>query len=229
METLTIEAAERYEGWYSTPRGRWIADTEFALLMQFLQPKAGTTLLDVGSGTGQFSRRFAHAGLDVVSLDPALDMLTVANRNAPELPCVRGNALALPFRDQAFDYVAAVTSLCFVEPPSRALAELWRVCRRGVILGLLNRRSLLYSRKQGRGGYRGARWDNLDEVNRWCDTLDPRPRMTAATGVFFPDGGWLARRFEAWLPATMPWGSFLAIALHRSDNDSTGTTIISNS
>ena len=218
METLTIAAAEHYDGWYSTPRGRWIADTEFALMTQLLRPDTGTTLLDVGSGTGQFSRRFAHAGLDVVSLDPASAMLTVARRSAPELPCVLGNALALPFRDQSFDYGAAVTSLCFVAPPQQALAELWRVCRRGVILGLLNRQSLLYYRKHGRGSYRGARWDRLDDVSRWCDALDPRPRRVSVTGVFLPNAGWLAQRIEPLLSATAPWGGFLAVALHRPGN-----------
>ncbi len=218
METMSIEAAERYESWYNTPRGRWIADTEFELMMQLLRPDAGATLLDVGSGTGQFSRRFARAGLDVVSLDPAPAMLTVARRYVPEVSCVRGNALALPYQDQSFDYVAAVTSLCFVEPPLRALAEMWRVCRRGVILGLLNRQSLLYRFKHDRGGYRGARWDRLDDVRRWCNALDPRPRMSFATGVFLPGGGRLAQRIETWVPATIPWGGFLAVALHRPND-----------
>jgi len=217
METITIEAAERYESWYSTPRGRWIADTEFELMMNSLKPAAGTTLLDVGSGTGQFSRRFADAGLDVVGLDPAPAMLTVARHYVPESPCVLGSALALPFRDQSFDYVAAVTSLCFVEPPLRALTEMWRVCRRGVILGLLNRQSLLYRFKHDRGSYRGARWDRLDDVDRWHDSLAPRPRMSFATGVFLPGGGRLAQRIETWIPATIPWGGFLSVALHRPD------------
>lgn len=215
MSGTAIEAAERYEAWYHTPRGRWIADTEFELMLRLLRPAAGASLLDVGSGTGQFSRRFAQSGLAVVSLDPALDMLAVGRRNVPELPCVRGTALALPFRDQAFDYVAAVTSLCFVEPPARALAEMWRVCRCGVILGLLNRRSLLYRFKHDRGGYRGARWDRLSDVIRWCETLDPQPHMQSLSGVFLPGGGWLARRLEGCLPATLPWGGFLAVALHR--------------
>lgn len=213
-----IEAAERYEAWYHTPRGRWIADTEFELMLRLLRPAAGASLLDVGSGTGQFSRRFAQSGLAVVSLDPALEMLVVGRRNAPELPCVRGTALALPFRDQAFDYVAAVTSLCFVEPPERALAEMWRVCRRGVILGLLNRRSLLYRFKHDRGGYRGARWDRLSDMMSWCESLAPRPRVRSASGVFLPDGGWLARRLEQGVPAATPWGGFLAVALHRDDH-----------
>lgn len=214
MQDATFEAAERYEAWYRTPRGRWVADTEFELMLRLLGAQAGASLLDVGSGTGQFSRRFAEAGLAVVSLDPAEDMLAVARRHAPELPYVRGTALSLPFRDQAFDYVAAVTSLCFVEPPMDALAEIWRVCRRGAILGLLNRRSLLYLFKHDRGGYRGARWDRPGAAARWCATLDPPPRVQTASGVFLPGGGWLARRLEHRMPASLPWGGFLAVALH---------------
>lgn len=210
------DAAERYDAWYATPRGRWIAETECALMLRLLQPRPGASLLDVGSGTGQFSRRFAEAGLAVVSLDPAEAMLAVARRHAPELPQVRGTALSLPFRDGTFDYVAAVTSLCFVEPPARALAELWRVSRRGVVLGLLNRRSLLYRFKHGRGAYRGARWDRLSAVRRWCADLEPQPHIAYSSGVFFPGGGWLARRLEDALPASLPWGGFLAVALQRS-------------
>lgn len=187
--------------------------------MRLLQPEADMTLLDVGSGTGQFSRRFAKVGLEVVSLDPALDMVEVARRVAPELPCVLGNALALPFRDRSFDYVAAVTSLCFVEPPLSALKEMWRVCRRGVILGLLNRRSLLYRFKHDRGGYCGARWDRLADVLGWCEALVPQPRIQSASSVFLPDAGSLAQRIERLLPMTAPWGGFLAVALHRPDDD----------
>ena len=208
-------SAERYEAWYRTPRGRWIAETEFGLMMRLLQPKPGACLLDVGSGTGHFSRRFAQAGLEVVSLDPAPDMLAVARGYQPAVACVRGTALALPFPDRAFDYVAAVTSLCFVESPARALAEMWRVCRQGVILGLLNRRSLLYLYKRDSGGYRGARWDRSSDVVRWCQTLEPPPHLRSLSGVFLPGGGGLARGLENCLPATRPWGGFLAVALHR--------------
>lgn len=207
--------AENYENWYTTPRGRWIAETEFALMMDLLGPQTGASLLDVGSGTGQFSRRFAQAGLDVVSLDPSSDMLAIARDRAPHLPRVRGTALALPFRDLSFDYAVAVTSLCFIEPPARALAELWRVSRLGVILGLLNRRSLLHVLKHDRGGYRGARWDRAGDVEHWCAALDPAPTFRVASGVFLPGGGRLARGLEHRLPATLPWGGFLAVALHR--------------
>ena len=208
-------AAERYDAWYRTSRGRWVAETECALMLRLLQPQAGASLLDVGSGTGRFSRCFAQAGLNIVSLDPASAMLAVARRQASDLPAVRGTALALPFPAASFDYAAAVTSLCFVEPPARALAELWRVSRRGVVLGLLNRSSLLYQFKHGRGGYRGARWDRLSEVRRWCADLEPLPHIAYAYGIFFTGGGWPVRRLEAVLPATLPWGGFLAVVLKR--------------
>lgn len=213
---LTPAAAQRYAAWYSSARGRWIAALEDALMLALLQPVVPGTLLDVGSGTGEFSRRFAAAGLDVVSLDIDAAMLGVARHSAPELPAVRGSALALPFDAGSFDYAAAVTSLCFVEPPAQALAELWRVCRRGVVLGLLNRRSLLYYREQGQGGYRGARWDRAADVARWSAGLQPRPRLSFGSAVFFPGGGRCARWIEPHIPTTASWGGFLAVALHKT-------------
>lgn len=212
---LTPAAAQRYDAWYDSAHGRWIAASECALMLRLLRPASPATLLDAGSGTGRFGRCFASAGLDVVSLDPDPAMLEVARRHAPERPAVRGGALALPFGDCSFDYAAAVTSLCFIEPPGRALAELWRVCRRGVVLGLLNRHSLLYYRKRGRGGYRGARWDTEDEVARWAADLQPPPRLSFGSAVFVPGGGRCARWIEAHTPTAARRGGFLAVALHK--------------
>lgn len=205
--------AEAYEAWYASPRGRWIADREFALMWRLLTPAPGSSLLDVGCGSGQFSRRFAAAGLRVVGLDPDPQRLAVARRLAPALPLLRGQAARLPFADGAFDHVAAVTSLCFVDRPAAALAELWRVCRRGLVLGLLNRHSLLYRRKRARGGYRGARWDSAAEVRRWANTLSPRPRLRLASAIFLPEGNGLSRLAEPALPTRLALGGFLAAAL----------------
>ena len=67
-----------YEAWYQTTRGSWIADREFDLMMRLLKPPAGATLLDIGCGTGHFSRRFTAAGLHVTGLDPDPAMLDYA-------------------------------------------------------------------------------------------------------------------------------------------------------
>ncbi|MDA8363627.1 MAG: class I SAM-dependent methyltransferase [Gammaproteobacteria bacterium] len=208
-------SAEDYEAWYRTARGSWIAEAEFSLMMSLMRPAAGASLLDVGSGTGHFSRRFAAAGLAVTGLDADAGMLAWARRAGGGVAYIQGTAAALPFASGSFDHVAAVTSLCFVAQPSGALAELWRVCRSGVLLGLLNRNSLLHRAKRGTGSYRGARWDTVADVRAWSLRLGLQPQLTVRSAVFVPGGGRAARVIEPVLPAVLPWGGFLAVMIRR--------------
>lgn len=206
-----------YEAWYETTRGNWIARREFDLMIRLMNPPFGATLLDVGCGTGHFSRRFAAAGLRVTGLDPDPAMLDYARGRGGGVSYLFGTGTALPFDDNSHDYVTAVTSLCFIADTPRALREMWRVSRRAVLLGLLNRHSLLYLQKQDRGGYRGARWDTAVEVRRWARSVEHLPRITTCSAIFFPGGGALARAVESVLPAALPWGGFLAVLLRKPD------------
>jgi SAM-dependent methyltransferase len=204
-----------YQAWYQTPRGSWIAQREFTLLMQLLQPSPGQSLLDIGCGTGQFSRCFRQAGLEVTGVDPDPAMLAFARGHKDAIRYIRGNALQLPFETEAFDFCAAVTSLCFVSAPQRAAREMWRVSRRGIVLGLLNRHSLLYALKRGSGGYQGARWDTIAEALSWLTYLDTGRSMQTGSAVWFPSGGCLARHLEPRMPRRPGWGGFLALAVRK--------------
>ncbi|MBF8269797.1 MAG: methyltransferase, partial [Gammaproteobacteria bacterium] len=53
--------AASYDRWYESPRGRWIGQREVELLLQVLAPQPGESLLDVGCGTGYFTRALAAA------------------------------------------------------------------------------------------------------------------------------------------------------------------------
>ena len=208
-----------YEAWYQTARGSWIAGREFDLMMPLLGPSAGATLLDVGCGTGHFSRRFAAAGLRVTGLDPDPAMLDYARGLGGGVDYLRGTATALPIDDNAYDYVTAVTSLCFIADAPGALREMWRVARRTVLLGLLNRRSLLYRQKHGRGAYQGARWDTPADIRRWARQLKPAPRIMMRSAIFLPGSDAVARVAEAMLPDVLPWGGFLAVLLRQPDHE----------
>jgi len=208
-----------YDAWYHSSRGRWIGATEFALLMRLLPPVMDrqVNLLDVGCGTGYFTRHFSSSGMQACGLDPDEASINYAMKKAAGMEYLQGVAESLPFADNSFDYCSAVTSLCFVARPEKALQEMWRVAQGGVLLGLLNRQSLLYRQKQGRGAYRGARWDTLENIREWIKTLSPVPiSMRSATAVFFPGGGMLAQGLERLFPASLPWGSFLAVYIEKT-------------
>ena len=115
MKGITDPAA--YEAWYHTPRGCWIGDREFILLQSLLRTRKGGSLLDVGCGTGHFSRRFARIGLSVTGIDPDPAVLRCARTQGSDVHYLQVNAQELPFSDNAFDYMIAVTSLCFIDEP----------------------------------------------------------------------------------------------------------------
>lgn len=216
MNGITDPAA--YEAWHHTPRGQWIGDREFILLQQLLKPKAGTSLLDVGCGTGHFSRHFAGIGLSVTGVDPDPAALKYAMTQGGDIRYMQGNVLELPFADNSFEYTIAVTSLCFIEDPLQALREMWRVTRHTLALGLLNRRSLLHWKKQGQGSYSGARWDTASEVLKmWIPELTPAPdKVGVCSTIFLPQGTRIARVSEQWLPRSLLLGGFLAVGLSKA-------------
>lgn len=203
-----------YDAWYATPRGRWIGETEYALAARLLAPQAGASLLDVGCGTGWFSRRAADDGLAVTGLDPNAAWLDYARaHSSPALSWVQGDARALPFGDASFDHVLSIAALCFVDDERRAVAECVRVARRSFAIGWLNRSSLLYMEK-GRGGgsgaYRGARWHTASEVRALFAGLPVR-ELKLRSAIFLPFATRWARLLEQGMPAGLPWGGMLML------------------
>jgi len=206
-----------YDAWYASTRGRWIGDVETGLLLELLTCQGGDSVLDVGCGTGYFSRRLAQVGFHVTGIDMDSAALEFAARKDGRIRYLRADARELPFEDRSFDCAVAVTSLCFIEPAGAALREMWRVARRSAVLGLLNRNSLLWLKKRRAPSYGGARWDTPRLARSWADQLQPSPAVTVRSAVFGPGGGILARGLEHLLPGSLPFGGFLAVALAQGD------------
>jgi len=87
------------------------------------------SVLDVGCGTGEFTRVLAEEagdGSEVVGVDADPSLLRVA-REETGLPVVAGDALRLPVRDDAFDLVSCQALLVNLPDPTAALREFRRV------------------------------------------------------------------------------------------------------
>jgi SAM-dependent methyltransferase len=132
-----------YEEWYATPRGRRADLAERALLEHLLVPFAGAqSALEVGCGTGHFTRWLAGRMPRVAGLDRAPAMLAEARRRCPGLRLIAGDAHHLPIRSRGVDLGVFVLTLEFLEDPAMALGEAARVARRGLIVVALNRWSV---------------------------------------------------------------------------------------
>jgi demethylmenaquinone methyltransferase/2-methoxy-6-polyprenyl-1,4-benzoquinol methylase len=101
--------------------------------------RPGDRVLDVAAGTGTSALSFTATGADCVACDFSLGMLQagqsrLAGRGPSEagrLSLVGGDALRLPFRDEAFDAVTISFGLRNVASAAAALAEMRRVTRPG--------------------------------------------------------------------------------------------------
>ncbi len=203
-----------YDAWYHTRRGRWIGETEYRLLRKMLAPAPGVSVLDAGCGSGYFARRLARDGLDVTGIDVSREMIRYAqSRASAGERYVVADVRRLEFPDRYFDSCVAITSLCFVHEQEQALAEMVRVTRRRIVLGLLNRHSLLYwqkGRHGGRGAYRGAHWHTTREARALLVRANLQ-NIVVRFGIYLPGGGVVARGVEAVMPRVLPCGGLLLV------------------
>lgn len=115
---------------------------ERRLAREMLALADGDRVLDVACGPGNFTAGFADAVGDglVIGLDASGAMLAEAARTnaADNVAYVRGDATALPFRDESFDAVCCFAALYLIERPMDALAEIARVVAPGGRVALLS-------------------------------------------------------------------------------------------
>ena len=91
----------------------------------------GTTVLDVGCGTGGFCRLAAARGADVHGVDAAPDQVAQARRRLPGADVRVAFMEELPWERDTFDVVTAFNALQYALDIDLALAEAVRVARPG--------------------------------------------------------------------------------------------------
>ena len=176
MGQLFDGMAGSYDSWYQSPSGRVVDRIEREAVYDYLEPRTGMKVLDVGCGTGLYALDLAARGLDVTGVDISRPMLERAGAKAQDagldVTFLEADALRLPFKDQSFDAVLSVTALEFAPDLSTALHEAFRVLKTGgrLVVGLIGRDSdwwRLYdevSRREPDNIFNRARFYTLGEL-----------------------------------------------------------------
>jgi len=96
----------------------------------------GRTALDLGAGTGKFSRSLLATGAKVIAVEPVPAMLGQLIRQYPEIDARNGSAENISLADGSVDAVVCAQSFHWFATPE-ALCEIHRVLKPGGAFGLV--------------------------------------------------------------------------------------------
>jgi SAM-dependent methyltransferase len=157
-----------------------------AALADALPLEAGRTVVDLGAGTGKFTRLLALTGAEVLAVEPVKEMRETLAELLPGVAVTAGTAEATGLPGGCADAVVAAQSWHWFDERA-ALAEVERLLRPDGALALV--------------------WNTYDTSVPWVrDFQDiyfrlaprdlPSPPLTSALGDAGPGGGW-RKAFEA--------------------------------
>ena len=188
--------AGSYDSWYAGRRGAMYDCLEKKLIANVLPAKTeGKKLLEIGCGTGHWSRFFSQCGFEVTGLDISERMVNTAlQKGIPNVSFHIADGHLLPFQDSTFDLTAAITTLEFVRDAEVVLREMIRCTRKPgrILLGMLNGLSTVNRRKQRRGRpenpYAAARLFSPVELREFLELYG---HVEIIVGGFVPTQSWL--------------------------------------
>ncbi len=169
---LDKEVASFYDAFYQNPVGKVFDKWEKEAVKDLIPAErmGKGTLLDIGCGTGHWSYFFSSLGFEVLGIDISWEMINKAKKKkqsfkhssqkasqkASQKPSnqkirfIQGDAQNLSL-DEKFDFISYITSLEFIEDPSKSIKAAYKHLKPDgyFLLGVLNSDSpLAESRKQ---------------------------------------------------------------------------------
>ncbi|MBC7590580.1 MAG: methyltransferase domain-containing protein [Salinibacterium sp.] len=104
--------------------------------VDWVLPGNPAEVLDLGAGTGKFTRLFADRVARVVAVDPSERMLEQLSLTVPTAETIVASAESIPLPDESVDAVVCAQAWHWVDATAAA-SELARVLRPGGTVGLL--------------------------------------------------------------------------------------------
>lgn len=142
---------------------------------------AGQTLLDLGAGTGKFSRLLRETGAAVIAVEPIDAMREQLAQRLPDVQLLAGSAEAIPLPDASVDSVFCAQAFHWFAN-RQALAEIHRVLRPGGQLAMV--------------------WNVRDEAIDWVAAISALITPYESDAPRFHTGRWrLPFADQAWFGA----------------------------
>ena len=177
-EDVFEQYADDYDRWFEEHPAEYRAELA---RVRVLLPSIVPSSVEVGVGSGRFA---APLGIPL-GIEPSPALCRMARQRGIEV--IRAIGEAIPFRDASIPSVLMVTVICFLEDPSRVLAELRRILVPGgaVVLAFIERGGPIhkkYLHEGGKGRFLSrARFYSKEEVQALLETagfritaVDPR-------------------------------------------------------
>jgi ubiquinone/menaquinone biosynthesis C-methylase UbiE len=154
----------------------------------------GKRLLEVGCGTGHWSKFFSTKGYEITGIDTSERMITIAkNKNIARSSFHVMDGHSMSFADNSFDIAAAITTLEFVTAPDTMIAEMARCVRKPggkLLFGVLNALSEYNQARKNETGspYASAALFSPEKLKR---LLEPLGQVQMIIAGFVPRHRWL--------------------------------------
>ena len=179
------ESYERRRPTYPAALVEWLVDR--------LGLRPGTTVVDLGAGTGKLTRALVPTGAHVVAVEPLPEMRSQLEAAVPGADVLAGSAEALPLPDDSVDAVVAASAFHWFET-ERALAEIHRVLVPGGALATVgNGRDLADPLQREIQTFVGPYLPTAEQILSWIPVVDASPLFGPAEEF--------ATTFEQWFDA----------------------------
>jgi trans-aconitate methyltransferase len=99
-------------------------------LIEWLQPKEGENILDLGCGTGELTSQIAASGAKVTGLDASASMIASAQEHFPSITFKVGDATNF-LLSESFDAVFTNATLHWIRQQEKALDRIWQHLKPG--------------------------------------------------------------------------------------------------
>lgn len=161
------EIAENYDGWYQSKVGYIYDYLEKKTINKLLKNKKRKKMLEIGSGTGHWSKFFSELGFNVTGIEISKSIFDIAKAKDIKNANFINKDIFNYNTNEKFDCASFITTLEFIEEDTKAIKHVLNFLKDDgyIIFGVLNKNSFLgKKRKEEKNIFTNARFYTQKEI-----------------------------------------------------------------